>query len=603
LEPTRAWGLHGPGEAGIGLAEKKAKLDGLLRLYFPPDQAAQIIAQRLEELDLRGRDRITIAQLAELNTAVETSLAGSIGAAAAHKAMLEQPVFTPEESAALSEYYAGLLAALKVPPDELRRKIDYHLEREALLSHQAQELEKRIREREQEIAERRRAEEALKESEKKYRRLFESAPEGLAITGLDGRVHDFNQAFMRMFKIPDRETGLKMSARDLYLNPDQDRNTMLERLLEEGHLENYEENLADLAGRPFPASLSLQLIEYEGETRIQSIVRDVTRVKKLEAKLRDYAENLERMVEEKTRELQTANQELNLAIKSLEETRAQLARSAHQAGMAEMAVSVLHNIGNAVTWVNVRADRLAQAEPAREMDALVKIYDLLRSDEFAAGEVNQERRARLLEYLAATLDLLKKRRDNFRADVEFIRGGMDHIMEIISLQQKYVGLGGHETPLDLNEVLRDSAGLLLDSVRKRNIELELDLHELPVLYLDKNRLVQIFTNIIKNAYEAIDLGPSENDKRITIKTSRAETGEEKYVQVEISDTGVGLSPEEKEKVFRFGHSTKERGTGIGLHDAANYIKAHGGGMEISSQGRGRGARLVIRLPLPEEKSP
>ncbi|RLC07769.1 MAG: hypothetical protein DRI57_25315 [Deltaproteobacteria bacterium] len=449
------------------------------------------------------------------------------------------------------------------------------------------------------VSDRNQAVSQLRESEEKYRNLFESAPEGIIITTLDGEILSFNKAFMKIFKIGDKNACPELRADDLYADPGKDRSEMIRRIKKEEQIENYEQDHIDQSGRVFPASRSLRLIRYEGKLCIQTIIRDVTRIKKMEAELRNYAENLERMVNEKTGELKSANEKLSATVKSLEETREQLALNAHQSGMAEIAVSVLHNIGNTVNSVNVRASRLEEMLGTREIQSLNKIHTLLQSEWPDPGkEGSGERKEKLLDFFSMIIGILKDRNNKFGADLEFIGNGVNHIMEIITIQQKYAGLRGYETRVSLNDLLKDSAEMLMDSLVKRKIELKYSFNEIPDILLDKNKMMQIFINILKNAYETIDMAPPENEKKIYMTTSveKEDTGE--YIQVMIRDTGMGLTSEDRKKIFRFNFSTKGRGTGYGLHDAANYIRAQEGMIDLLSEGLGKGACLIIKLPNP-----
>ncbi len=452
------------------------------------------------------------------------------------------------------------------------------------------------------VTDRNQAEAQVRESEEKYRNLFESAPEGIIITTPEGEVLSYNEAFRKIFKIDENDTWPERAA-DLYAKPEE-RPKMVELVKGNGKLEHFEQDHVDRQGRVFPASRSHRLIQYEGKTCIQTILRDVTRIKEMEAELRDYAENLERMVDENTGALKAANEELSKTVKSLEETREQLAVSAHQAGMAEIAVSVLHNIGNAVNSVNVRTCRLEEMSVAREVESLEKIRTLLQAEWPAQNEADQDRKEKLLAFFLMTIDIFRTKSDQFITDLRFVRSGMDHIMEIIAIQQKYAGLRGYETPVSLNDLLKDAVGMLMDSFKKRGIELEFDLHTLPDILLDRNKMIQIFINILKNAYESIETGPEENERRIQVKTSSERGDDGDHLQVMIADTGAGCPPEHRNEVFRFNFSTKGRGTGYGLHDAANTIRARDGIIDLLSEGPGKGACLLIKLPYrrrPDEQ--
>ncbi len=449
---------------------------------------------------------------------------------------------------------------------------------------------------EDEIIERRRVETRLRESEEKYRNLFDFAPDGIIITDLDGKLVSFNDAAMKIFRYNNRELYSSLTAMDFYYDPGKDRPELLEIYKKIGQVENYDLIFKDRLGRSFPASVSGRLIHYDGKTCIQSIIRDITRIKKMEAELRDYTENLEQKVNEKTRELKSANRELSSTIKTLGETREQLSLKAHQAGMAEIAVSVLHNIGNAINSVNVRMYHHQERLDSLEIISLEKIYEMLQSEEIVFLGTLAERKGMLLKYFSSVISTLKETREHMTGDCDFIKKGLEHLMEIIFLQQKYAGVKGAETFEDVNEILKDSMDMMMDSIQKRKISLEFDLTPVAKMYINRNKMIQIFINIIKNAYEAIDMAHPENEKKIMVATSVEKEDETEYVQTVITDTGIGVSQKDLTRVFRFNYSTKERGTGFGLHNSGNYINAQNGTIRLYSEGTGKGTQIVIRVP-------
>jgi len=188
-----------PREAYIDAARKVGEIENLLSQYFPPAEAAAMARKCLHSAGISDESHISIVQLVELHAAVEKTMAGSIGAAAAHKAVRRGTLFTARESKELAEVYGEILADLKVTPGELKRKIDFQLEREHLLVQQARELEQKVRELETEIQERRRVQEALRESEERYRRLVETMNEGLEIEDQQGLITYVNDKLCRMW--------------------------------------------------------------------------------------------------------------------------------------------------------------------------------------------------------------------------------------------------------------------------------------------------------------------------------------------------------------------------------------------------------------------
>ena len=117
--------------------EASAHRSGSSAQYHDDAAAARLADHCLAKVGAGAGTKLSALQLAELEAEVEASLAGSIGTAAAHAALKRNDIVTPAEGRAISRAYGRILTALRVPPAELRRKIDYHRERERLLAHEA----------------------------------------------------------------------------------------------------------------------------------------------------------------------------------------------------------------------------------------------------------------------------------------------------------------------------------------------------------------------------------------------------------------------------------------------------------------------------------
>ena len=205
LSPGPSIITPGRQEPSIDLAEKRSQFERLLSQYFSGRKTRKVFDACLDRVGIRERKRISIIEFAELHSQVERSLAGAVGAAAAKKAVTKSAIFSTDEAERLSSEYAGILANLRIPPEELHRRIDYYQERESLLRRHAADLKQKIREREEEISQRQRVEEKLREAEEKYRSIFENAVEGIYQATPDGRFLSANMAMARMlgYESPD----------------------------------------------------------------------------------------------------------------------------------------------------------------------------------------------------------------------------------------------------------------------------------------------------------------------------------------------------------------------------------------------------------------
>jgi signal transduction histidine kinase/Na+/proline symporter len=127
----------GESRAVADVSEKRTRIVQLLAQYHEESAAARLAEQCLAKVGANAATTLSALQLAELEAEVEASLAACIGTAAAHAALKRNDIVTQSEARAISRAYGRILTALKVPPAELRRKIDYHRERERLLANEA----------------------------------------------------------------------------------------------------------------------------------------------------------------------------------------------------------------------------------------------------------------------------------------------------------------------------------------------------------------------------------------------------------------------------------------------------------------------------------
>ncbi len=144
-------------ENSIALAPKQSEIVELLSGYFPAARAEMLTLQTLAAVGIAGQEYISIVELTRLHEEVERLLTGSIGSAAAHQAMRRGTQLSAEESQELSRIYTEILTDLRVTPEELKKRLDYYQDREALLQRYADELEHKVAERTEEL---RRAKEA-----------------------------------------------------------------------------------------------------------------------------------------------------------------------------------------------------------------------------------------------------------------------------------------------------------------------------------------------------------------------------------------------------------------------------------------------------------
>ncbi len=134
-------------DADIEFIDKKELVESLLHQYFTHAETTAIVNRGLRKAEIEERSQVSVTELARFYSEVEKSLAGSIGAAAAHRTFSQTELFSDEESKELSQTYSEILAGLRVSPEELQARIDYYQERDTLLTGQAADLERKVADR------------------------------------------------------------------------------------------------------------------------------------------------------------------------------------------------------------------------------------------------------------------------------------------------------------------------------------------------------------------------------------------------------------------------------------------------------------------------
>ena len=308
--------------------------------------------------------------------------------------------------------------------------------------------------------------------------------------------------------------------------------------------------------------------------------------------LADYNKSLEKKVNERTQELKEAQ---NIMI-----------QQAHEAGMAEMAVGVLHNIGNAITPAKISAATLItrlKNSPLRNNLAKVlhSLQDILESSHDCIGEHRSKRMQKIIQLIPESI---AEEYGQVETALKKICDKHNHIEEIIRLQRQYARVPMREPQhLDINRVVQDALNIFQESLQQRDVKVELAFQDVPLVRLEEVHFLQILVNLIKNSYESFDGGNIKNKK--IILSSFLEGKEPHDVIFSIKDNGCGFTEKDKENFFRFGYSTKARGSGFGLHSSANYLIANNGSIDAVSAGPGMGSEFILRLPTdtsPEYKT-
>jgi len=278
----------------------------------------------------------------------------------------------------------------------------------------------------------------------------------------------------------------------------------------------------------------------------------------------------------------------------LETTHKQLVETSRLAGMAEVATTVLHNVGNVLNSVNVSASLVANKVQNSKTDKLARAAEMLR--EHAADLPgflhNDPRGSRLPIYFATLAESMAAEQGKTLAELSSLCANIEHIKEIVAMQQAYAKVAGLQEDLKAADLIEDALRLNAGAVERHHVQVIREFLETPPLLADKHKVLQILVNLIRNAKYALeDRDPA--DKRMILRSAPGENG----VKISVIDNGVGIVPENLARIFEYGFTTRQNGHGFALHSGALAAREMGGALICHSAGPGQGATFTLELPL------
>jgi signal transduction histidine kinase len=328
--------------------------------------------------------------------------------------------------------------------------------------------------------------------------------------------------------------------------------------------------------------------------------QEMLEVAERQAKLEALNESIELQVRERTKDLRREIQERIETQDKLEETHKQLLEVSRQAGMAEVATGVLHNVGNVLNSVSVSAsvvcDRLRKSDVGDVHRAACMLHD--KNGQLAQFLTSDPKGKLLPEFLAKASKLLATERDELIVEMAAVGEHIEHIKEIVAMQQSYARRGGVIEMVDIRTLVEDSLRMNEGAFSRHGVTLVRDFQEVPLITVDKHKVLQILVNVIRNAKYACDESGGAV-KRVTVRV-RAVNG---TMLVAVIDTGVGIPLENLERIFSHGFTTRKGGHGFGLHSCALAAKDLGGSLQGESAGPGQGATFTLTLPLTQPEQP
>jgi signal transduction histidine kinase len=195
-------------------------------------------------------------------------------------------------------------------------------------------------------------------------------------------------------------------------------------------------------------------------------------------------------------------------------------------------------------------------------------------------------------YLSTLTENLTTEQKAIVVELENLRKNIEHIKDIVAMQQNYAKTSGVVETVSVPDLVEDAIRMNAGSLARHDVEISRDYQARPVITLEKNKVLQIIVNLVRNAKYACDES-GRTDKMLTTRITANETS----VSVIIVDNGVGIPRDNLTRIFAHGFTTRKDGHGFGLHSGALAAKELGGSLIAESNGPGQGATFILTLPF------
>jgi PAS domain S-box-containing protein len=416
------------------------------------------------------------------------------------------------------------------------------------------------------IAERKKAEEKLQ----LFRNLIERSNDCIfAVEPKWGRFLDVNNRACDSLGYTRKELLNMMTIKDIEVSIKDDSNwqKQITKLKDRKEIIN-EGRYKRKDGSTFFVETSLKLVTQEKQEYIIAITRDITERKRSEAKLKTAQEKL----------LETAR----------------------EVGMAEVATGVLHNVGNVLNSVSVTAESIQKRVRGSKISYLSDVVGLFKehTNELGTFMTNEDRGKKIPAFLANLSTELIDEQERCLEALEELTKHVQHVGDIIQLQQSHSKTKGLIEPTSIEEIMEDTLKINAEMITRNSVDIIREIPHLPTLLLDRHKVLQILTNLISNAIHALSKSDSDN-KILKIQVKEQKNGR---LRIEVCDNGIGIPKENLTRIFEHGFTTKKKGHGFGLHSTALSANELNGSIKAHSDGPGKGAVFTVELPFKTQEA-
>ena len=270
-------------------------------------------------------------------------------------------------------------------------------------------------------------------------------------------------------------------------------------------------------------------------------------------------------------------------------------------GRLEIVDTILHNIGNAInsvaTGLGTIQGELTENELVRRLSALAAAIEEHR-DDWISYLKRDPQGQKVLPFILGLARDFAAQNAQLTQTVDRVDSRVAHIVDIIRTQRSIDTGALVRKDIELLKAISDATTLLQDSLGKRGVQVDVDCRNAPEeIRIQESKFHQMMVNLVKNGIEAIDelrkTGGVHAKPRIHIRSYV----QKEYLVIDVIDNGIGIEEKHLKIIFAAGYSTKEVGSGLGLHSIANFIIGSGGQIYPISGGNGKGTTMRVKLRL------
>jgi signal transduction histidine kinase len=268
--------------------------------------------------------------------------------------------------------------------------------------------------------------------------------------------------------------------------------------------------------------------------------------------------------------------------------------------MAEVATSVLHNVGNVLNSINISVAVVTEKLKASKVNNVAQVGALLaaHAGDLAAFITSDPTGRELPAYMNRLAERLADERGLLLKETDSIGKNIGHIRDIVNMQQSYAKVFGVAEKIQPSDLVEDALRMNVGALVRHEVQVVRDFEpDLPEIVVEKHKVLQILVNLIRNAKYACDES-GRADKLLTLRLSR--NGDR--VLLAVIDNGVGIPTDNLNRIFNHGFTTRKDGHGFGLHSASLAAAELGGSLSVRSNGPQTGAMFTLDLPIQPPKS-